>query len=224
MPVTVAQVVGANLARIRESSGFTLDDVALHARRYRLRWNTARMSRIERGEGSIGLETVLMLSVILADLTGKLVSVSDLLESGESVALAPRATLRPGVAQTLTCGSGDVAADGLIEEEEAIFADQMQNWDEIKDALGRLISRKAEPALFLSALMEMTLSDDRNARKLGLTSAEFSAWSVRLWGHLMSKETEKRAPEGATAQKKGRITRELMAEMREAVERDNGHD
>lgn len=100
---------------------------------------------------------------------------------------------------------------------------------EEKEALVRLIdtmpSEGMEPRLlYLMAIVNMELADKRNAKKLGLSEPEFCAWSVRLWRHLMSEETERRAPENATAQKKGRITRELMEEMREAVERERGND
>lgn len=231
MPITVAQVVGSNLSRIRDEHGLTLEEIARYSHTYGLRWNTARVSRIDRGEGSLNLETVLMLSVILSAMTDQPVSVRDLLETDESVTLAPRSTLKPHGAQILLCGEGATELDSVLEEYGGIVAEQSHEVDEIMGAYGGIVVPAVPEALsefeaqkYFVEVFHRTLSDERNARTLGLTDAEFSAWSVRLWGHLMSAETEKRAPEDATAQKKGRITRELMDEMREAVGRGRGND
>lgn len=231
MPVTVAQVVGANLARIRDKHGLTLEEIARYSHTYGLRWNTARVSRIDRGEGSLNLETALMLSAILSAMTGQPVSVGALLETDEPVTLTPRATLKPNGAQILLSGEGATELDAALEEYGSIVSEQSDEVDEIMGAYAGIVVPAVPEVLspdeaqtYFVEVINRTLSDERNARTLDLTDAEFSAWSVRLWGHLMSTETEKRAPEGATAQKKGRITRELMAEMREAVERGRGND
>ncbi len=42
--------------------------------------------------------------------------------------------------------------------------------------------------------------------------------ALRLWGATPLVERDRRAPDGANAQKLGRITRELIAELAEAIQ------
>ncbi|MCR4526558.1 helix-turn-helix domain-containing protein [Kocuria rhizophila] len=225
MKQTVAEVVGKNFSALREDAGATLEDVARRARHYGLRWNPARVSRIDRGEGAITLDTALMLAVVLTDLRSGMnpVTLSDLLESEEPFELAPRATVRAGFAEALLLQS-DMGEDAgtAIDGPGAVVGDA-RSLGRMVPALHRVFG--ANPGMTTSqrvfgAVMNMTLTDERNAKKMGLAEAEFAAWCVKLWGHLMSVETEQRAPEGATAQKKGRITRELMQELQEYMSRE----
>lgn len=231
MKQTVSEVVGTNFSALREGAGVTLEDVARRARHYGLRWNPARVSRIDRGEGSITLETALMLAVILTDLRRDKppVALADLLESVEEFQLAPRATVRAGYSDALLLQSdmGD-ATDVIVEGGPDATTDPnllSRTLPALRQVFGPRPGVTTSQRVF-GAVMNMTLTDERNARRMGLTEAEFAAWCVKLWGHLMSVETEQRAPEGATAQKKGRITRELMQELQGYVsgERARGDD
>lgn len=226
MSISLAQVVGRNVRRLREAHDVKLEDIARSAQALGLRWNTARVSRIDRGEGNITLETALILALILTDVTATNVSLGALLESDEPIELAPRATLTVGTAQALARGDRIVTyRDGLVEGGEILeagvlpIAQAHESYNEILRPVGVTPERT-------NALNEgraaWSLADERNARKLGLSDAEFLAWSVRLWGRLMSQETEARAPEGATAQKKGRITRDLMDDLRQQLGADHG--
>ena len=68
------------------------------------------------------------------------------------------------------------------------------------------------------AEVDFALADQRAARKLSITKDEFIDLSLKLWGSLMSERTEELATPADSAQKKGRITRELIEEMRVALE------
>ena len=55
--------------------------------------------------------------------------------------------------------------------------------------------------------------------KLGMTDAEFLARSVQLWGRVLSAEVDARSDPGDSPQKRGRITRVLLDELREVARR-----
>lgn len=59
----------------------------------------------------------------------------------------------------------------------------------------------------------LPLADHRAARRLGMSDSEFRAICDVLWGHPLSIERDRRVPQGATAQKSGRMTRQLMQEV-----------
>lgn len=59
---------------------------------------------------------------------------------------------------------------------------------------------------------DWTLADQRAARRRGISLEAFVAQSVRLWGHPMSVERDRRVA-GTTPQHRGRITRQLLSEL-----------
>jgi len=71
----------------------------------------------------------------------------------------------------------------------------------------------------------------RAARTLGVDAYELAAYSTSLWGIELTHERDRRAAEWeassgkvASAQKRGQITRELLSELRTAIERDRKRD
>lgn len=224
----INEIVGQNVASIRESAGLSLDAVARAAHPFGLRWNSARISRIERGDGNVTLDTLLMLCALLSDMTMKDISVASLVRSTGPVAIAPEGTLSPGVAEKLV-RDGQVSYRQTFEEGGDIIAATVASVHQANDQYFKILDPEFRGDLVAvrahnEGRTKWSLSDERNARKLGLTDAEFLGWCVVLWGRLMSLEVEDRAPEGATPQKKGRITRELLAELREALEQHRASD
>lgn len=226
--LTINEVVGRNVGSIREGAGLSLDAVARAAHVIGLRWNSARISRIERGEGNVTLDTLLILCALLSDMTSEKVSVARLVTHDGPINIAPNASLSPGVAQRLV-HEGGLSFRATFEEGGTIIEEAVSSLGERYNAYSAILRPLLDKKIPVSSAInegraKWALSDERNARKLGITDAEFLAWSIRLWGRLMSLETEIRAPEGATAQKKGRITRELLDELRKNLESTHGDD
>jgi hypothetical protein len=65
-------------------------------------------------------------------------------------------------------------------------------------------------------------AEDRAANALGLRPLHLAALSAALWGRTYSQERNQRAGAEASPQKRGRIGRELRAELKEAA--SNGDD
>ncbi|CAN5349482.1 hypothetical protein BH09ACT8_BH09ACT8_30970 [soil metagenome] len=60
-------------------------------------------------------------------------------------------------------------------------------------------------------------SDERAIAKLGLSRSRAMTEMEQLWGQPLSAERDKRAGEDANAQRRGRVSRELIAELQEAI-------
>jgi hypothetical protein len=61
------------------------------------------------------------------------------------------------------------------------------------------------------------LTEDRLARRFGIERARLADISYLLWRSTFSEERDRRAGPDANQQKKGRISRELRAELEEAL-------
>lgn len=226
MQKTVDEVIGLNVAQVRQSHGLKLEDIAGSARAYGLRWNTARVSRIERGEGQLAASTLLMLSFLLTSLTSEDVTVERLLKYDGPISLAPDGTLKPGAIKLLLNGVG-LAPREIFEEEAGLIGEAVDSlrgdYDDYNRILRPVGMTPGTAEAIDSGRRSWALSDERNAQKLGLRESEFLAWSIRLWGQLMSAETATRAGADSAPQRRGWVTRELMNQMREAI-RDRGDD
>jgi hypothetical protein len=60
------------------------------------------------------------------------------------------------------------------------------------------------------------LTDQRVAASLGLNTEQLCDAAVQLWGTVFSAERDRRAGPDANPQKRGRVTRELKAELKES--------
>lgn len=61
------------------------------------------------------------------------------------------------------------------------------------------------------------LDEQRVAKRLGVSGLALAAASVKLWGQSFADERDSRAGADANAQRRGRVSRELQAELREAL-------
>ena len=60
-------------------------------------------------------------------------------------------------------------------------------------------------------------TEDRLAKRSNLAVEELRAWSQHLWRMTIEKKRDEEAGPGATPQKKGRVTRELLDQIHEAM-------
>ncbi len=195
---TISEVVGHNLRRHRADHTLTLDEVARGLRMYSGElWGSGRVSRFEHGDSPVSVDTLILLAITLTDLTGEPVAPADLLEAQGEVTIgqAPEQ-------------GGEGAAPGLVVDGPMVG----------KYLLGQTVGLHYP---FKLELDDLPLADRRAADALGIDEQQFREHSRKLWGRLMSAEVEAQAPPGATAQKKGRITRTLRAEMQKALDRGN---
>lgn len=220
---TIAQVVGENVRKFRGDS--TLEDVAIQGKKLGSNWSSGSISAIERGNFKVTIENLLLLSLALGHLKGQgAVPLSELV-SGENW-LMVNDGFRIHRDDLLAYLSGAEIGDDSREESyiEAAFAAKIEAkkkelgeivgpWDWGKEeTLQRVASREALP------------SEVRIAKRLGIEPRELIVWSQHLWATSFEDQRDIRSGEGASAQKRGRVSRELMEEIRKAREEFYGDD
>lgn len=216
---TLAAVVGQNCKRIRNQIGITQDELARYARDRGLRWRASTVADFEGARSAPTFATVLALSITLQDA----VQVSD--------AAAVRSGKRP-ISMDVAVLDQLVQFDGEIEvnDDLALSADVVigicrsqarpgMMWTPpgsepegtiqfYRDAWGDSSLTPIERVLLRSGSAE-----DRLARQLGIERHRLAELSNLLWQSTFSEERDRRAGLGANQQKKGRITREMRAEL-----------
>jgi hypothetical protein len=61
-------------------------------------------------------------------------------------------------------------------------------------------------------------TEERTWKALGISPTELADWSTALWNRTFSQERDRRAGEGANAQKRGQITRKMRVELHVAID------
>ncbi|GAA4383865.1 hypothetical protein [Tsukamurella soli] len=119
--------------------------------------------------------------------------------------LAILADVDPGeVIQASVIRGADVMLDRIEESDLSLLAQH--------GPPGQALTEK------LAALAALTEADRRIARSMDMPPPVFAAWSEKLWRRSFTAERDARAGDDANAQKRGRITREIKAELAAAYE------
>jgi transcriptional regulator with XRE-family HTH domain len=201
-PESLAVVVGRNCKRIRSAIGVTQDELAERARLVGLRWTASAVGDFEAGRSAPSFATVLAvgmaLQIALEDTAEQRnetpqwgVTLADLLEGDGSVALTDRMAV-PTRLLAAAC-RGQIFA----------FADPRSTREFFADA-GKVIPLGG-------------LTEHRLAKRLGMSTFVLASLSAELWQHTFSEERDRRAGPDANQQKRGRVSRELRAELEEAL-------
>ena len=207
--VPLRDVIGENARRLRGDA--TADDVAKAARRYGLNWGTGRISDLEHGRVSPTLPTLAALALALSDVRDANVTLGDLIESNETIALTTALNVTSGQLRRFL-GGGDMFDFALPSPGDAM-AELRDQWPVrlqrvTAGALMRLLSDYGEP-------------EERLARDFGLDRERLAAEMAALWRRSFHAERDRRAGADANAQKKGRVARELKAELRTVLDGDD---
>lgn len=205
--IDLAHVVGLNCRRIRTDAGVTRNELAKVARGVGLRWDTSKVRDFENGRSAPTFATVLAAAAALTRATGADVTLADLVSTPEEVAVVLNDQLAPSGARVVAAVSGDA----LRLDEDDRFSSMLA---EVHTQLrGRTASTVDD------VKRRSGLDEERLARRLGITGEALAAESLRLWRRSFSDERDRRAGAGANPQKRGRVSRELQAELREAMSR-----
>jgi hypothetical protein len=194
--VTLNEAVGSYAARTRAEHGATLDRVAGLARPYGATWSASSVRNIEQGTASLGLTTLLHLALALQGLTGRPHTLSDLLGDAEAVYLGNRRrnpVRREWFDRVLAGAELALSPDDVPEASD---------WEGGAD--------EGEPSL----------AEQRASKRLGITPERLQRWAERLWGHALDAEAARRAGDDSTPQARGRVTRILVQEVRNAIDEE----
>ncbi|MGS2805963.1 hypothetical protein [Nocardia sp. MW-W600-9] len=207
----------------RYRGAHTTDQMSRHAREFGLKWNAGRVSALEKGDISPTIPNLVAVAGALRSLTGQDVTLADLLTYEGRVELNEVLTV-PGE-RLVSFVNGDAvrllaseipafrersAATGRVLKREFMDRDDWTSPDQL-DRFNR----------WQAAIFGATDADERAAADLGLRVAELQQKAVDRWGRGFSAERDARAGEGANNQKRGRVARDLKAELREVISRGN---
>jgi transcriptional regulator with XRE-family HTH domain len=208
---SLAWVVGANCRRIRTGIGITQDDLALYARDLGLRWTASKVGDFESGRYAPAFATVLVVLLAL-----NLAAEDAPPDDGEATGELTLADLLVGNGLIALTDALDVPGDQLagVCQGQAFQAPKRHRgfvrgtWRDAQT----LVEPDAQEMEQRSGLTEYRL-----AQRLGISPGFLAAKSFNLWGRTFSEERDRRAGPKANQQKRGRVSRELRAELEIAL-------
>lgn len=214
----LAEVIGAGAREIRTEAGLTLEQVARAMREHGFRWTTARVVELENGKRAVTVQTLLAIVFVLARLTGgDAVSVSRIIHGSGRVALSDGLAIEASALRRM-----------LSSEEVKLTLGDV--YPEVGEQLGRSL-KDAERSLKNAGGLSVPLgvlaevesragdAESRAARALGVDRLSLAAASAAIWGRTLSAERDARVEADANPQKRGQVTRALLAEVREHLAR-----
>lgn len=224
---TLAQVVGRNVHRLRGT--YTLDDVAAHGRTLGASWSSGSVSAIERGSFKVTVETLALLALALdrvrgAKTLGGEITLHDLLDTNGGIDLGFK-NLTSSTPDLLAFLSGKPSGYVLDMKRAVKRANELLH-DQVSELEG--MNLPSDLLAFherIEAASPETRTEVRLAEKIDVHPYELRAWAIELWGKTFEQKRDEIAGAGATAQKKGRVSRELLTEVEKAMSQaSNGVD
>jgi hypothetical protein len=205
---TVAQVVAQNAKRLRD--GRKVELVARAARLAGLDWGTGRIADLEAGRVSPTLPTLIALCWTFSDLLNRPVNLSELLAGKGYVTLLPNVIVPIGLLHRALAGpvAGPPTPLELARRGFPMAGLKVDPSDVRADALQRVERSMLE-------------ADYRMAHSVGIPTESAAAQMQALWGRPFTAERDHRASPADSPQKRGRISRDLKAELQKAIDRGN---
>ncbi|MDT5371456.1 MAG: hypothetical protein QOC62_5887 [Mycobacterium sp.] len=207
---TPAAVMGNNVRRLR--GAHTADELAREAQAWGLKGGTARIAELEGGRVSPTLPTIYLLTLALADLLDRPVAPTELFEGAGKVAM-PGGEIELRMLRSTLSSEPPRRPKLLTTELDAWIADMQDTWPD------RLMDLPAGKIRKTSAAMRE--ADVRIGKSLGLDAYRAAAEMAYLWGKPLSAVRDERSGPDANAQKRGRVARELKAQLQEVISGDD---
>jgi hypothetical protein len=202
MMVSVAEVAGMNARALR--GGATLEQLTVALRPYGLQWSTGRAGDFENGRAAPNLTTLYAVAAALGDIIGRTVALAELFDGRGPVAI------------------NDELSVDLAKLREALSGVPVKaRKAALKTTMGRPLVFQTpagvDPELHRRVLVEFRESDRRMSRSLGVTPEVAAAAMAKLWRRTFVAERDRLVGPDANAQKRGRISRRLKAQLQEAL-------
>jgi transcriptional regulator with XRE-family HTH domain len=205
----LATVIGKNARRLRTNAGLTLDQVSIAAQMRGLNWSESRVADFESGRVAPNLATLIAFCLALADAGCADATFPELLRSetpiriNDSLLLSNKQVVDL-ISRLPRWGPG-------LPPPEAIEAfDASAILTAVTKASGTKVSGATE---------------ERTRKALGISRMELADWAASQgWKRTFSEERDRRAGEGANAQKRGQVTRQMRKELQAAIEAANHGD
>lgn len=218
--MSLSEAAGRGARAIRLDAGVTLEHVAQAARHYGLKWPANKVNDFESGRVGTNLATLYALAAALTDVTEQPVALADLFTVPGQVAINERLTIDVAKMQAALNGNG---------VEMPTISELTGERERITEAFAKWKTRGAWPAKLQKVTRReyepiynaMSDSDHRLARSLGVDRGKAAAAMAVTWGKTFVARRDEKAGPDANAQKRGRIARELKAELREVLDGDD---
>jgi hypothetical protein len=199
--------MGRNVRRLRGEH--TSEELAQHMRPWGLGWGSAKIFEIENGRVSPTLPTIYFLTLALAGLLGHPVA-PDRLFDGEGTVSTPGGDIELALLRAVLSPVPPERPKPIVTAEDHWSPKLLADWPK------RLSKRPKQ--LIINTRVAMTDTDLRIAKDLGHNPLRVAAAMEYLWQKPLSAKRNEEAGPDASPQRKGRITRELRAKLREVVE------
>lgn len=208
--VALAHAIGENAYKYRYAAGLTLDQVSRAARARGLKWSESRVADFEAGRvASPSLNTLLAVVLALND-----AGCQDATLHGLVAYIAPLK-----INDTLELLDGDIVR--LLKGqrvERAMDADDVAPpelpWK--RNTYDRKITHAIEMTdlkRYTRILKAQGATEERVSKKLKIAPSTLAHLTAALWKQSFSEERDRRAGEGANAQKRGQISRAMQSEL-----------
>jgi DNA-binding XRE family transcriptional regulator len=209
----MATVIARVSKAARIDAGLNLDQFATIARSHGLPWSTARMVAFERGRVSPTLPTLIALAATLADVTKQPFTLADLFAVEDRIEVNKTMTL-PALKLRKILGGEPVAltiSDTPDEGKQFRQAlKEAMNLDSWPESL-----REVHWGHVREVMSSFTEADLRVARSLEISRLMAAAAMYEKWKMSFTAKRDQEAKPGDNAQARGRISRELKAELSE---------
>lgn len=218
----VRQVVGRRVRELRESAGVRQEDIATHARRFGLVWTRTRVASIERGNMPVTVESLILLTGVLGEAIGTPIDVAELFDVDGTVALSDIAVIPARELGEVLHGNSDgnrILFTGLPAEDPG--PQPRPDADRRSAALLQLLQTDPQASEILAIRQSLGEADERAQRALNEDLGVFVLMCHGLWGRSIAAERDARlrthtdASPASLAARRGRVTRELLTELRD---------
>lgn len=212
---TVEGLIAANLRRLRENAGLSQDEVVRTARARGIPWARSTLAAIETGTRTISVAELILLPTVLGVTMDELLAGTGRVRVGESTPKLEvvRRLLRGEELGRVTVG--ELGWPGTPFDTDA----WAQAWEKKRRRLEQLA-----PGITFGQAVEAEEAakgdaEQKAARRLGVDAGELSVAAFGRWGRSLTDERDDRLAERlgpdtpASAQARGHITRELLAEL-----------
>lgn len=208
---------GRGARQLRLTAGVTLERVAQAAKFYGLPWSSGKVGDFESGRVSPTLTTLIALAGTLTDVTGQPVSLADLFAGDGRVQITPKTSMPLPELRAALKGTPveftTAHVEGLADE---LAASTRRGLDQLRG-----LKVRVNRGVLRAVLRDFTESDERLAKSLGAGRITAAAHMAKLWGRPFHAQRDHLAGPDANAQKRGRISRELKADLKAALDGDN---
>ncbi|MCH4209869.1 helix-turn-helix domain-containing protein [Bifidobacterium sp.] len=223
---SIQKAVGSYVKSVREQNNLTLDKIARESHRYGVRWNTSSIKSFEEGRASVTLANLLILAATLNGLTNSKDGLADVFAGDGYIELTDGpdgiTQSRNWMRQILQGASVTFLVSEMPEAERKAAHDAVTDF--IEHGTEKIIKAFKDFPNDVNILDRLydsghspSLAEQRAGKKLDIAPSAVAAWSLALFGRSLDEESERRAGIGASAQKRGRMTREIIAEIANAL-------